>query len=47
MISAMFEGFGPYGGHYGLGQQVAWNQVVRPYRRVLSAQAIYRREVFQ
>ena len=41
--------FGPYAGEYGLGRQAAWAKLannVRPYRRVLSAQAIYRREVF-
>ncbi len=37
---------GTYGGQYGLGAQGALGQTVRPYRRVLSAQAIYRREVF-
>jgi hypothetical protein len=35
-----------YGGRYGLGAQGALGQTVRPYRRVISAQAIYRREVF-
>jgi len=39
--------FGPYAGSDGLGQQAAWGQTVRPFRRVVSAQAIYRREVFQ
>lgn len=38
---------GTYGGRYGLGAQGALGQTVRPYRRVLSAQAIYRREVFE
>ncbi len=38
---------GTYGGQYGLGAQGAFGQVVRPYRRVISAQAIYRREVFE
>ncbi len=37
---------GTYGGTYGLGAQGALGQVVRPYRRVISAQAIYRREIF-
>jgi hypothetical protein len=43
----------PYGGRYGLGaqgalgsQQLTGGRSVRPYRRVISAQAIYRREVF-
>ena len=38
---------GTYGGQYGLGAQGALGQVVRPFRRVISAQAIYRREVFE
>ena len=38
--------FGPSSGMYGLGQQAAWANVVRPYRSLISAQAIYRREVF-
>ncbi len=36
-----------YAGPYGLGVQLAFGQTVRPYRRVISAQAIYRREVFK
>ena len=39
--------YGPYAGQYGLGQQAAWATTVRPYRSVISPQAIYRREVFQ
>ena len=39
--------FGPYAGAEGLGQQAAWGETVRPFRRLISAQAIYRREVFQ
>ena len=38
---------GTYGGQYGLGAHGALGQAIRPYRRVISAQAIYRREVFQ
>lgn len=37
---------GTHGGKYGLGAQGVMGQTVRPYRRVISAQAIYRREVF-
>jgi hypothetical protein len=37
---------GTYGGQYGLGAHGALGQTVRPFRRVISAQAIYRREVF-
>jgi hypothetical protein len=39
--------YGPNAGAYGLGQQAAWGQTVTPYRSLFSAQAIYRREVFQ
>lgn len=38
---------GAYGGVYGLGRLRALGQEVRPFRRVLSGQAIFRREVFQ
>jgi hypothetical protein len=37
---------GTYAGTYGMGAQGALGQTVRPFRRVISAQAIYRREVF-
>lgn len=37
--------FGTYAGSFGLGRQAALGQLVRPYRRVISAQAIFRREV--
>ena len=36
-----------YSGPYGLGSQQALLRSVRPFRRVLSAQAVARREVFQ
>ncbi len=39
--------YGPYAGAYGLGEQAAFATTVRPYRSVISPQAIYRREVFQ
>lgn len=35
-----------YGGEFGLGRQYAWGKQVRPYRHILSGQAVYRREVF-
>jgi len=45
---------GTYGGRYGLGAQGALGSAaltggrpVRPFRRVISAQAIFRREVFE
>jgi TadE-like protein len=37
---------GPYGGEYGLGEMGLQLQTVRPFRKVISAQAIFRREVF-
>jgi hypothetical protein len=42
------DAVGPFAGPCGLGRQLAFGgQVVRPFRKVVSAQAIYRREVFQ
>jgi len=38
---------GTYAGPYGLGRQLAFGKVVRPFRRVLTGQAIQRREVFE
>ncbi len=39
---------GPYAGPFGLGRQLALaGKTVRPFRRLVSAQAIYRREVFE
>lgn len=38
---------GTYTGPLGLGKQYALGKEVRPFRKVLSAQAIYRREIFQ
>ena len=38
---------GPYSGPNGLGQQAAMGVTVAPFSRMISAQAIYRREVFQ
>jgi hypothetical protein len=38
---------GPYAGTYGLGRQLAFAENVRPFRKLISAQSIYRREVFQ
>jgi len=37
---------GAYAGQYGLGRFYALGREVRPFRRILSGQAIYRREVF-
>lgn len=39
-------GSNPNAGEYGLGELVALTRIIRPYRKVLTAQAIYRREVF-
>jgi hypothetical protein len=39
---------GPYAGPYGLGRQLALaGRVVRPFRRLVAAQAIFRREVIE
>ncbi len=38
---------GPYSGADGLGQQAAFTKTVRPFRRIVSGQGVYRREVFQ
>ena len=40
---------GPTEGRYGLGKQIAWAKAngVRPFRKVISVQAVYRREVFE
>lgn len=39
---------GTYAGPYGLGRQFAFaGKVVRPFRRLISSQAVFRREVFQ
>ncbi len=35
-----------HAGQYGLGQHAALQQAIRPYRKVLSVQAVFRREVF-
>jgi hypothetical protein len=37
---------GTYDGDRGLGNQQAFGKIVRPFRRLISAQAIYRREVY-
>lgn len=37
---------GPYAGTYGLGKMFALGEEVRPFRKLLSAQVIFRREVF-
>ncbi|HEY7185730.1 MAG TPA: TadE/TadG family type IV pilus assembly protein [Vicinamibacterales bacterium] len=43
---APFPLYPVYAGRYGLGQQTAYGgRIVRPFRRLLSAQVIYRREV--
>ena len=39
---------GPYAGPYGLGRQLALaGRTLRPFRKLISAQAIYRREVVE
>ena len=41
------DGSGPYAGRYGLGRQFALGLRLRPFRRLVTAQALFRREVFQ
>ena len=38
---------GVYAGPYGLGRQLAIIRTLRPFRKLISAQAVFRREVFQ
>lgn len=38
---------GPYAGTYGLGRQFALGRDVRPFRKLVSGQAVFRREVFR
>lgn len=38
---------GPYSGTFGMGEHLALGRSVRPFRRLVAAQAIFRREVFQ
>lgn len=47
LVATANAGFGPNAGRLGMGRQAAFGGVVRPFRRVLSTQAIYRREVFE
>ena len=46
VLGAGPEGAGAYSGTYGLGTQYVLGQEVRPFRRLVAAQAIFRREVF-
>jgi hypothetical protein len=45
LIPELDQGVGAYAGMYGLGVQLAFADRVRPFRRILSAQAVFRREV--
>lgn len=38
---------GPYAGPYGLGRQLALNEELRPFRKLVTSQAFFRREIFQ
>jgi len=40
------DGTGPYSGTYGLGELFVLGQSVRPFRRLIAAQAMFRREVY-
>ena len=44
---SLLPGSNPNAGEFGLGELEALTRVVRPFRRVMSFQAIYRREVFR
>jgi len=46
-VGAGPDGTGPYSGVYGLGEANALGEEVRPFRRVVAAQALFRREVFR
>jgi hypothetical protein len=41
------EEFGPYAGRYGLGRQLAFGSTLRPFRKLMSTQAVFRREVLE
>ncbi|MDB5390253.1 MAG: TadE family protein [Planctomycetaceae bacterium] len=41
------QAFGLYTGSKGQGRQAAWGQDVRPFSKIISATAIYRRELFE
>lgn len=45
-LAAPSDEAGPYAGAYGLGRMYVAGEEVRPVRKLLSAQAIFRREVF-
>ena len=38
---------GPYSGRAGLGNQLSFTMTTRPFRKVISAQAVFRREIFR
>jgi hypothetical protein len=41
------NGSGAYAGKYGLGKMYAMEKTVRPFRRMISAQSLFRREVYK
>ena len=45
--TASDNAFGPTSGTYGLGKQLAFGTEVRPFRKVISVQAVFRREVYR
>jgi len=47
VIGSLTSSPGAYSGPFGLGTQLAVGQRVRPFRRLLTAQAIFRREAFE
>lgn len=46
LLGSASGGNNTYSGPYGLGRQFALGQEVRPFRRLISAQSMFRREVF-
>lgn len=46
-VQALDSTTSPYSGPFGLGKQLALAREVRPFRRLLSAQSLFRREVFE
>jgi hypothetical protein len=45
-IDSSDQPYGPYTGSQGHGRQAAWGHDVRPFSKIISATAIYRRELF-
>lgn len=46
-LAGVSGGVGAYAGDYGLGVHLAYGRQVRPFRKLITVQAAFRREVFQ